>query len=216
MADAKDPENKTARDLLNQLQQLGTRAASDFLSLVHRVNEARDEADGTPLSGGDNSGISTKPRPSGGELLYDLVKLQLDAANKLLEMSHKHTDLVLDRVQRASAPFVDAQKRVTRLKAEAPADRPASWEVYVHNAAHRARRIQLRTSRMWTDRDGKEVAPCDVKISPSEIPARCERQVEITHEASDKLRADSEYTADVTLVLDRQDVGTIELTLKVS
>ena len=216
MADAKDDENKNrARELLEQLQSLSTRAAADFFELVHRVNAARDEADGTPFSGGDNSGVSTRPRPSGGELLFDLVKVQLETANKLLDISHKHTDLVFDRAQRIATGFVPPEKRVTRLKAEQSANQEPKWTVYVHNAAHRARRLHLRPVRHWHDHDGKEVAKCEPSIPSPEVAARCERKIEITHPRIGGASGD-EHTADVELVLDRQVVGILELTLKIS
>lgn len=216
MADTYDNGKDKGRQLLDQLQKLGTRAAADYFQFLDRVNRARDAADGTPFSGGDNSGVSTEPRPATGELLFDLVKLQLDTVERLLTLGHRQADILFDRAQRAASPFVPLERRVTTLTTDAKAKRPARWEVYVHNAAHRPRRIQVKSRSGWHEIDGdEEIAPCAVKIASPQVPARSERKVELVQEPIAGLVSGKTYRAEVRLVLERRTVGIIELILRV-
>lgn len=217
MADANDKGKDMGRQLLDQLQTLSTRATADFLQFVDRVNQARDNADGTPLSGGDNSGVSKEPRPVAGELLFELVKLQLDTAERLLSISHKQADILFDRAQRAATSFVPVERRVVTLTAETKQTQAARWEVYVHNAAHRARQIELQPQMDWYEIDGdKQVAPCSVIVPSRHVPARAERRVEIMQEPLDALVAGKTYRAEVALVLERRTISLIELVLRIS
>lgn len=217
MADGYDNGKDKGRQLLDQLQTLSTRAAADFFQFLDRVNRARDTADGTPFSGGDNSGVSKGPRPAAGELLFDLVKLQLDTAERLLSLSHRQADILFDRAERAASPFVPLDRRVTTLSADAKAKKSARWEVYVHNAAHRARRIEVKSRSGWHEVDGdEEIAPCTVKIASPHVPARSERKVELVQELPGELVSGKTYRGEVRLVLERRTVGLIELILRVT
>lgn len=216
MADANDKGKDKGRQLLDQLQTLSTRAAADFFQFLDRVNQARDAADGTAFSGGDNSGVSKDPRPVAGELLFDLVKLQLDTAERLLSLGHKQADLLFDRAQRAASPFVPVDRRIVTLTADTKAKRAAHWEVYVQNAAHRARRIELTPETGWREVDGDvEVAPCGATIPSPQVPARGERKVEIVQEPLEELEAGKTYRAEVSVVLERRTISLIELVLRV-
>jgi hypothetical protein len=213
MAEGDDPNRGKA--LVDELRSLSMQAACDFLSIVHRVNQLRDDADGSVLAMGEGSGVSTSPRPQPGELIYQLVKAQLAATSHLLKLGQQHAGLWLDRAQRTGASSIPPEQRVpTRLACDRRSDEPPAWTVYVYNAAHRARRIELRPRHGWRDEGGAEVEPCLVRADAAEVTARCERLVTLTHDWTAPLKVPGRYVGEVELVLEGRVVGAIELTLR--
>jgi hypothetical protein len=182
------------------------------------VNEARDDVDGTALSGGEGSGVSKGPRPKAGELVFEAARLQLAVANHLLTLGNKQVDFWLDRARRlGTATLPDEAKPVLRLRTRASDDHPPVWKLHVYNASKETRTVRLTVREGWFWGG----APTDIECHPrfasgdARIPPGADQEVHLVpcDDWAAKFQNPGAYVAQVEVRMQDRLIGKLELTL---
>jgi hypothetical protein len=222
---AKTPKKKPD-PVAESLRALSMRAAVDALAFKSRIQSLRDGFDGTVLQGTEGSGVSRSSRRRPGEVLYEAVKLQLQIANEVLNFGQSQADFWLDRVQRMGVAALPRDQRPgLRLTASARVGDEATWRLFVFNASHEPRVVELSGRWKRGDFDGNPPGwRATLTPSPFVVPPQAERELVFHHAVDAALAPGKTYRAKVKVQMrggkksdtPTQDVGRLELELTVT
>ncbi len=176
--DDKKGEKDPADTLVEALRRLSLDAATGLVRFSQRLEEIRDRFDGTPLAGGEGSGVSREARPRPGDLLREALEAQIKLAGQLMAMGERHADLWADRASRAAAAASPGGRPLT-LESTNP-DTPA-WQAFIYNAASERRRVRLEPQGAWTRSDDAACTYPGTVLIPdpdhATVGARADKQV---------------------------------------
>ncbi len=214
-----DDEPKQPPDLFDELRKLSLRASADLLSFKSRLNEIGDQFDGTPLAGGEGSGISNRPRPEPGELVYQVARMQLDLANHLLSLGNQHAELWVDRARRFATVVSKPERRApVRLTAQPnPEESGVTWSpLHVYNA--RRETVTLRVRALgWLGPSGPiMMEPPTLHVEPATMPPRSNIKAAIVLDEIPPHLDGGDHLIEAEVELDNTPIGRLALTLRLS
>lgn len=174
--------SKKEAEFLEELRSLSITAAHELLSGFDRLKQLRDDFRFDEYGHGDES---RKSRERAKSLAFELARLEIKHAEKILSLSHAQADLLFDHAQRlvyrirscgAQAPaVVDLHADLSRP------DKRAEASFGVRNPFGE-RADPLFHSRPFRTQTGDAVAGLDVRFScePDRVPPRGTGEIEIS------------------------------------